>query len=209
MQLRFLFLDESRGAYFLKQADGEKRVSAAPYSISQPVNVSLGQPLEILRAKSSRKNDARQKILTLNAPRQGTSALVVVQPDASNASSYDYVILETGSEDKTPQTLRVFNLGVSDTAIVIGDAKAQLAAGNTTLLKLNPDAKHRVIAKVGEKTQDGWRMLYDGVIALRPEQMMTAVIVYSPTGMRHTYTEQEIIEFGEPEPGHFWLTYVE
>lgn len=209
IQLRFLFLDESRSAYFLQLEDETVRLSAAPYSISPPITVQYGQTLNILQANTSRKSEARREILNIQAPDQGNSALVVVEPQSGKSSDYRYSILETGSARRDPQSLQIFNLGLTETAVLIGESKALIPAGETKLMNINPDAKHRVIAKVGERTTEGWRMLYDGVIALRPEQKMTAVIVYSPTGLRYTYTKQEIQEFGEPEPGHFWLTFLD
>jgi len=30
-----------------------------------------------------------------------------------------------------------------------------------------------------------------------------------PNGPLHTYTAEELAEFGNPKPGHFWLTYTD
>lgn len=209
IDLRFLFLDESRSAYYLQTDDKTVRLSAAPYAISSPVRATYGQTLEILQAQSSRKSEAHNKILSLQAPDEGLSALVVISRDNKDDKSFSYKILETDNADRAPQSLQIFNLGLTETAVVIDQARALIPPGEVRMMNMHPDHKHRVMTKVGEKTSEGWRMLYDGVIALRPEQSMTAVIVYSPTGLRYTYTKQEIQEFGEPEPGHFWLTFVD
>ncbi|WP_309383829.1 hypothetical protein [Cerasicoccus frondis] len=209
MTLRFLFMDESYGAYFLDEGEKTLRLSGAPYAISRPVKVEYGQQLKILRADSGRKNASKSPILNLRAPMSGVSALVVVKPSGPNSSNYQATFLENSTSVREPQTVQLYNLGVTDTAVLIGENLEQIAPGKSTLVQLNPDSRNRVVAKIGEKTVEGWRLIYDGVIALRPGQAMTAVIVYSPTGMRHTYTDQEIMEFGEPKPGHFWLTFVE
>lgn len=208
-KLRFLFLDESRSAYYLDAGNGPQRISASPYAISPPLEVTLGQPLAILMAENSRRNAPTRQILTLRPPADIPSALVVIRPGAGGSEQYTASYINNDVGERPSQSIQIFNLGQSPTAVVISDQKALIPPAESTILNLTPDEKHRVIAKVGEKTADGWRMLYDGVISLKPGERMTAVIVYSPTGLRYSYTEQEIIENGEPRPGHFWLTFKE
>jgi len=50
-------------------------------------------------------------------------------------------------------------------------------------------------------------LIQDNVTVIRPSERIMGVLVYSPGGMRHTFSAAEIAEMGPPKPGCFWLTF--
>ncbi|HEY9249655.1 MAG TPA: hypothetical protein VIO38_11005, partial [Rariglobus sp.] len=82
--LRFLFLDETPGAYSLKIERDFKQISAAPYAISPPYVPAGLKSLDIYKTNPVPNPETgaieRIKIATLTPPANTTSALVIITP---------------------------------------------------------------------------------------------------------------------------------
>ncbi|GHC01511.1 hypothetical protein GCM10007047_17510 [Cerasicoccus arenae] len=213
--MRFVFIDESGGALFLKDGNQYKQISNVPYSISSPVQVSPGERLEIYKNVSSvdpEQKLTRVKVATLTAPSptedDSTSVLSVIRLTGGE-SGFQNVYYDDDTREFPERSFRVLNLGQRSMAIALDDIRATVDPGEAKILQPEPDRKNRVSVQVAESGSTGWQMLYQSVAMLRPSERVTGVLVFSPSGMRHTYTEDEIKVFGEPPPGHVWLTYTE
>jgi len=217
---RFLFLDESPSSYSIEGNSGYRVLSSYPYQVSPPVTFDPQERVDLY--KSARKperstpsgkpisNEARyQKIGTATIPSNVSEVLVVVRKDSEDAGAYRLEYFSSDPREFPEGTVRVINLGRTPIAVGINRERALMAPGQQRIMSPTPDHKDRLIIRVAEGDKNTWNILYDSVAVLRPGKRMTGVIVYSPTGMRHTYTAYELREFGEPEPGHQWLTFTD
>ena len=217
--LRFLFLDENPGAYAIKTAAGLRPISSAPYAISPPVSVApqthfeIYQTLPAIDPATGKKKSLKLGVI---APPAGVlSALVVVKvatppPGSKDAPRCDLTYFDTSAEAFPPGSIRVINLGRAPLGTQFDkDAPFQLQPGETRVVKPSPDARNRVVAKIAVSEGDSWRLLSNKIVLLGPGQRMTGVFLYSPSGLLHTYTSEELAEFGKPKPGHFWISYTD
>jgi hypothetical protein len=94
-------------------------------------------------------------------------------------------------------------------AVEVGGELERVEPGRAEVIQAEPDSKHRLIVRVAVLNGEEWGLLYDSVVMMRPGERVTGVLVYSPSGMRHTYTPAELVEFGDPPPRHQWLMYTE
>jgi hypothetical protein len=217
--LRFLFLDEKPGAYSLKSGQAQRQISSAPYAISAPITVVPKGRLDIYQTPSQPDPVTGKKepvkIVSLTPPATLTSALVVVTPHAPTPESPvppppDITYFDTGTDKFPLGSIRVINLGRASLGTQFDKTPAfLLQPGETRIVQPNPDAKNRVVVKIAVSEGDSWKLLSNKIAVLKPGQRMTGVFVYSASGLLHTYTSEELAEFGKPKPGHFWLTYTD
>lgn len=217
-QLRFLFLDETAGAYSVKTTGNNyRRISSSPYAISQPYAPPSFAPLDIY--KSSTIPDPitglkpRLKIATVTPPANTSAALVVLTPtppaEPGALPIYTVQFFDNDPASFPPQSLRILNLGREQMAAQFGDQRAVVDPGSSRILRPSTDKYNRVVGKIAVSTPPDWKLLYNKVLIIRPEERLTGVFVYSASGLRHTYTELELAEMGPPAPGHFWLSYTD
>lgn len=216
---RFLFLDETPGAYSLKTGTAYRQVSSAPYAISPPLTVPPNTRLEIYQtapqADPVTGKKEQLKIATLTPPADITSALVVVTPrppapGTTGTPAPDISYFNTDIRAFPQGGIRVINLGHAPLGTQFDNTPAfQLQPGETRIVTPTPDSKNRVVVKIAVSEGDNWRLLSNKIAMLKPGQRMTGVFVYSQSGLLHTYTREELAEFGKPAPGHFWLTYTD
>ncbi len=218
VSLRFLFLDETPGAYSLKTGATFRQLSATPYAIGRPVVARPAARLELF--KDSPAPDpltgkiVRIKVATVTAPADTPSALVVLtprpaEPGATTAPAYDVAFYNNDPRDFPARSIRILNLGHAAVATQFGSAQTVTPPGSAQVVQPTPDQRDRVFGKIAVQTAAGWELLYNRITILRATERVTGVFVYSPSGLRHTYTAQELAERGPPSPGHFWLTYGE
>lgn len=216
-QLRFLFLDETPGAYSVKTNGGAYRqISSSPYAISQPFTPSGLAPLEIYKTGTIPDpvtgQKPRVKVATVPLPTNTTASLVVLAPPSSSADqtaalNYNVRFFDNDPRSFPPKSLRILNLGHSPMAAQFGEERALVEPGASRILRPVTDRYHRIVGKIAVSTPPDWKLLYNKVLIIAPEERLTGVFVYSASGLRHTYTALELAEMGPPAPGHFWLSY--
>lgn len=217
--LRFLFLDENPGAYSLKIGATFRQISTAPYAISAPVTIQPRGRLDVYQRSSIPDPVTGQKeqlkLLSLTPPADITSALVVVtpkppEPGSTTAPPPDIAYFDTNPAQFPAGRIRAINLGRAPLGTQIAkDDPFLLQPGETRIVSPTPDANNRVVVKIAVSEGENWKLLSNKIAVLKPGQRMTGVFVYSPSGLLHTYTAEELAEFGRPKPGHFWLTYTD
>lgn len=221
VQVRLLFLDESRGeGYSVKLEEGFQKISSYPYAISVPVLRPPGSELEVYKnlplpppdpqqnQQNQNTEPPRIKITTLQIPDNTDAILAVTRPGSRNRETR-VAIYNSDLDHYPPNAIRVINLGLTPMGVSINDTVKKVDPGNLVVFKPAPDPKNRVIVRVAQQGQDEWKVIYDSVLILSPGDRITGVVVFSPSGMRHTYTPLEIQEFGEPKPRHQWLSYTD
>lgn len=216
-KLRFLFLDETPGAYFVKADKADLQVSANPYEISAPFTPASPGRLELYKAGPAPDpvtgKTARVKIASFTPPAGTPAAIVVVTPrppaDPASAPVYAVEFIDSNPKDFPPGSLRIINRGQVAMAAKFGASEAITPAGETRVIQPTIDARHRTFFKIAIQLREdagGWRLLQDSLAIIRPDERMIGILVYSPGGMKHMLTPGELFEFGPPKPGHFWLT---
>lgn len=219
-RLRFLFIDESAGAYSLKTSPAAfRQISANPYEISAPFSPADFKPLEIYKTFPADLDPAtsqpkRIKIAVVTPPPGTPSALVIVtpRPPASPdvAPVYQVELIDGNPERFPAGSIRIINRSPVAMAAQFSDSRVLTEPGATSLVQPATDARRRVLFKIAiQVRQDagGWELIQDSITVIRPKERVFGVLVYSPGGMRHTYTTAEIAEMGPPKPGCFWLTF--
>lgn len=220
--LRFLFLEDRPASYFVQTGKNEyRKISSSPYAISAPFVPPSLEAVRIYRyqtqppaSPAGAAPSPYVEVATVTPSATSSSTLIVLIPQAPVAPATKPG-LRAVEYDADPSgfpagSVRVINLGRTEMAVQLGRATpAQVSPGTTTVLRPSPDSQDRVPARIAFKDTTGWRILSNKILMLRPEQRITGVLVYSPSGMRHTYTREEIAEFGQPKPGHAWLTFTD
>lgn len=219
IDLRFLFLEESFSRFEVTANSDQHSVSSYPYAISPPVAFSTRSGLEVYRSGQPRDESSepeRTRVARLSPPSEKTSVLAVMAPRrdmSGNGDPYGVIFYEDDISSFPVRSVRVINLGKTSIAVALGKEYELLEPGDSKVIFPQPDSKNRIFARVAEWDSpahpEHWNILYDSVMMLRPGERITGVIVHSPSGLRHTYTADEIADFGEPKPGHFWLTYTD
>lgn len=214
-KLRFLFLDETAGAYAVKLGNDYRQISSTPYAISPVFTPPNGSPLEIYKTNpiaDPAGKITRVRIATVTPPTNTTSALIIITPRPAPADSTTGPIYNVEFIDNDPQTypvgsMRVLNRGQALMAAQLGAEQIVVQPGATQVVTPNTDRRHRVLIKVAAQSPEKWELLTDSIAVIRAKERVTGIFFYSPSGMRHFYTPEEIEENGPPLPGHFWLTY--
>ncbi len=210
--VRVLFLDESDAAYVIKENGEYRSVSSYPYAISSPFDVEPDRPCDVYKEihfldDSGEAHTRYEAIAQVKVSDTVESVLVVIAATASG--EYILTYYEDGEEDFPAGTVRVINLGHLPIAASVGSGIFSIAPQEVQFMQPKLDHKRRFFTRVAEKESEQWNILYDDVSVMRSNERMTGIVVYSPSGMRHTYTESEIIEYGPPPPGHYWLSYTD
>src|SRR5690606_26287290 len=115
--LRFLFLDETAGAYALKVGARFRQVSSAPYIISAPYTPADLRPIELYKTGTTpdpRTGELpRVKVATFTPPSDTTSALVIVTPRAALSApagpAYDVEFINSDPVSFPGGTIRILN----------------------------------------------------------------------------------------------------
>ncbi|GHC06932.1 hypothetical protein [Cerasicoccus arenae] len=216
--LRFLFIDETPGAYFYEAEDGFRKISSTPYAISQSVPITSSDKLKIYKEAPiwdpQTKQHKRFRIATVSSPADQLDALVLITPrqwDLKSQYTPDYLVKYINSDDSTfPEgTVRVINLGHEQIAASMGGAPVVLDPGANEIIQPNTDQRNRLFSRVAVKDDEQWRLIFDNITVVRPQDRMTGICVYSPSGLAYRYLEQELEELGQPGAGHYWLYYSE
>lgn len=217
-KLRFLFLDETPGAYSLKLGTTFRQVSSTPYAISQPFQPPTAAPLEVYKTSTvpdpATGVKPRIKVAVVTPPANTSAALVVIAPQpgsdtAGAPPTYSVRFFDNDPNSFPPKSLRILNLGHNQMAAQFGTERALVDPGTFKILRPATDKYNRVVGKVAVSTPPDWKLLYNKMLIIGPEERLTGVFVYSPSGLRHTYTALELAEMGPPPPGHFWLSYTD
>ncbi len=212
--LRFLFIDESAGAYALKLGTDFRALSSAPYSISAPFTPSDFRPLEIYKTNPASATDSPQpdriKIATVTPPADTTAVLVIVTPRLENGAPAFHVELVPSDPRSFPGgSIRVLNRGRSTLAVQFATHQVLAEPGSVQLLQPVADQRGRIRARVAVQTPEEWKLISDRVAIVKPETRLTGVLVYSPSGMKFRFGGDVLAERGDPPPGHAWLTYTD
>lgn len=216
-KLRFLFLDETAGAYFIKTGAAYRQISSAPYAISSeftPTNLGNIEIYKTDPAASTPAETVRIKIASVPLPAETTAALFIITPQpqvpgSTTPTPYSVEMIKNDAGSAPLGSLRILNRGQVTMAALIGSDTITAKPGETQVFKPATDSRHRVRIKVAAPDPDGWKLLDDRIVKVRAESRMTGIFIFSPSGMRHTYPEDELIARGPPPPGHFWLTYTD
>ncbi|HBR93546.1 MAG TPA: hypothetical protein DEA90_05215 [Opitutae bacterium] len=217
--LRFLFLDESPGLYYLKVDEDFQNLSTRPYAISKPIKARASDEIEIYKEFPDQLTESgkaiRIKVTTVSPPINTVSSLAVIAPrpskfPESTIPSYATRFYNSNPEEFPPKSIRILNLNNNPVVAQFGEQRVAIAAGGEEIIEPDTDTRNRLIYKIATRNnEDDWKLRYNNMMIIRPEERITGILVYSPSGMRHTYTEAELRDLGEPEPGIFWLTYTD
>lgn len=217
-KLRFLFIDETAGSYSVKLGSTYKQVSAAPYEVSPSFAPADFTPLEVYKAlHDSVTGQTRPvKIATVIPPANTASALVIITPRPAAspdvAPVYKVELLDSDPSSFPAGSIRIINRSPVSMAAQFSDSRVLTAPGETSIVQPVTDSRNRILFKIAIQIQQesgGWQLIQDSITVIRPKERMVGLLVYSPGGMRHMLTVDEIAEMGPPKPGCFWLTYSE
>jgi hypothetical protein len=216
--LRFLFLDETAGAYALKLGENYRQVSSSPYVISPPYIPATLDRMELFKTSSALdpKTGApvRVRVAAFTPPASTTSALVIVTPRPAPAGSAEPPIYDVEFIDSSPSTfpggsLRILNRGQAAMAARLAGEQVTAEPGQTRIITPVADERGRLRILVAVQGADQWRMIDDNVAIVRPDTRLTGLLVYSPTGMKFRLGPYVLAERGDPPPSHVWLTYTD
>ncbi|MDF3128945.1 hypothetical protein P0Y35_07040 [Kiritimatiellaeota bacterium B1221] len=221
VDMRFLFLDESGTSYFVIKDHELQKITSYPYAISSPVQalsgtvtgiykelppLPAGEPPRI-NPQTGKPLPRVLKIAEVTYPGDTPAVLAVLRRDRSGEFQVSY--FESDPEKFPAGSVRVLNLGLSTFGVKMNEKMTKVPPNSAQTIIPIPDARHRIETRVVEQTPNGnWQPFYKGVTVLRPGQRVNAVLVYSPSGMKHTLTKGEIQAYGAP-PGHAWLVYTD
>lgn len=217
-KLRFLFMDESAGDYFVAVGKNFQLISSTPYAISSPFTPASVEPLVIYKAAAIPDpitgEKERVEIARFTPPANTASALVMITPRPRPAGSTEPFSYGVEFIDSDPRThpagsIRILNRGRVAVAAQFGSENVTVQPGDTGIVSPIPDERNRVFTKVAEQSSSGWKLLSNRTSVLRPNQRLTGLFLYSPSGMIHFYSEAELRENGPPPPCHVWLTYTD
>jgi hypothetical protein len=218
-KLRFLFIDETAGDYALKPGADYRPISGNPYEISAPFVPADFKPLDVYKTltetdpATGQPVPKRVKIARVTPPTQTTAALVIITPrppaTPGAAPGYQVEVIDSDPKAFPPGSIRIINRSPVPMAAQFSESRVVTAPGEISLVTPATDARRRTLFKIAIQVQQpaGWVLIHDGVTVIRPTERMVGVLVYSPGGMRHTFTAAEIAEMGPPKPGCFWLSF--
>ncbi|MFH1499405.1 MAG: hypothetical protein ABII82_16470 [Verrucomicrobiota bacterium] len=214
-KIRFLFLDESNGSYSVKIGADHIELGSKPYVFSRPFEFPVGSRLELHKRLPDPKTGetVRTRVANLTVGASPTHALAIVSPSATAApgATPDYrVNLYDVSPEKTPdRSIRILNLSPSPMAARFGTDQLEVSPGGERIVAPTVDKRSRIRVYVAAQAAGEWNMIFNSFLSLQEKTRMTGIVVYSPSGMRHTYTENELKTLGPPQPGFFWLYFTE
>lgn len=220
VDLCFLFLDESPGSFYLKTASGYELLSKSPYAVASPKTFRANEPIEIykeLPASAELPSDIesetsarRIKIADFPAPDHFTAGLAVLaqSPKAGENSRFRVRFYEAPEKNPNHGVIQLINLGYTSIAVALGDERVIIQPGENREVTASTDARNRLKVQVADKLDGAWKLIERRVVFLSPGERMTGVIVYSPSGMKHLYSKEELLLLnGTPPPAHAWLRF--
>lgn len=219
-KLRFLFIDESAGAYSLKQGSQSRHLAANPYEISNPFVSPDFKDLEIYKEFPAEVNaptaqSRRVKIATVTQPKDTPSALVIItpRPPATPEATpvYQVEVIDNNPTTFPAGAIRIINRSPVPMAAQFSESRILTPAGGDSLIQPTTDTRGRLAFKIAIQIQQNsgdWKLIRNSITAIRAKERLLGLLIYSPSGMRHTYTADELAEMGgPPQPGCFWLTF--
>ncbi len=215
-KLRFLFLDESPGHYSVKVGTAFRQVSANPYEISAPYIPADFKGVEIFKSfpDSTTGQNRPIKIASLTPPANTPSALVIITPRPAVtpdvAPVYQVELIDSNPSLFPAGSIRIINRSPVAMAAQFSESRVVTEPGEISLVQPVTDSRRRILFKIAIQIQQdagGWRLIQDSITVIRPNERMVGILVYSPGGMRHTFTADEIAEMGPPKPGCFWRAF--
>ena len=173
-KLRFLFLDESAGAYSLKLAKGYQQLSAAPYTISPVFTPATSDRIDLYKTNTAPDpvtgKIERVKIASFVPPTNSPSTLVVVTPRPTAAGIVPVygVELIDSSVDRFPLgTIRILNLGRVTMAAQFSSTQVVVTPGASKIVQPTADRRE-------------WEASEHGSAYCRPPTAATASSPRSP-----------------------------
>lgn len=219
-KLRFLFIDESAGHYSLKFGSSYRQISATPYEISAPFTPSDLKELEIYKTfpgdiDPETSQPKRLKIATVTPPKNTPSSLVIITPrppaTPETPPVYKVELIDSNPALFPAGSIRILNRTPIAMAAQFSDSRVLTPPGGISLAQPTTDSRRRLLFKIAiqvQQAEGGWQLIQDSRTVIRPTERIIGVLVYSPGGMRHTFTAAELAEMGgTPKPGCFWLTF--
>jgi hypothetical protein len=216
--LRFLFLDETAGAYALKLGDTYRTVSSAPYNISPPYTPASLNRIELFKTGTAPDPatgaPVRVRIAGFTPPANTTSALVIITPRPAPAGSAEPPAYGVEFIDSSPSTfpagsLRILNRGQTTMAARFAGGQINAEPGETRIITPVADPRGRLRILVAVQDPGQWKLIDDNVAIVRPDSRLTGLLVYSPSGMKFRLGPYILAERGDPPPSHVWLTYTD
>ncbi len=212
-RIRFLFLDESAGAYTTPTATGNRRISDGPYEISPPFTPGDLRPIHLYKTLPSGESGdlAPVKVASITPPANSSSILAIISPrPAASADAppvYSVELIDCDPAKFPAGSIRVINRANAAMAGQFGDQLIAVQPGEDKVVRPIPDNRHRVASRVATQITSGWKIITSRTTYLLPGKRVFGIFVHSPSGMRHTFTAGELAELGDPPPGNFWLTF--
>lgn len=215
-RLRFLFLDETPGYYSLKTATSSRQLSSNPYEISAPYTPADFKPFDVYKTLPDPATGTAKpvKIATVTPLANTPSTLVIITPRPAAtpdvAPVYKVELIDSNPADFPAGSIRIINRSPVSMAAQFSDSRVLTAPGEVKLVQPVADARRRILFKIAIQIQQdtgGWQLIQDDITVIRPAERMVGILVYSPGGMRHMMSAEEIAEMGPPKPGCFWLTF--
>lgn len=213
VRVRFLFLDESNGAYAVKIGPVLHDLGARPYMISAPVEFPPGARMELQKVLPDplTGTPVHTRVLTHDAPSDFTHALAVIAPTtettADGSKKYRVRFYDIAPEKTPARSIRVLNLSPMSMAARFGNTRVEIASGAQEVVAPTFDNRNRVRSLIASDANGNWQMIFNSFLSLPENTRMTGIVIYSASGMLHTYTDDEIETLGPPKPGCFWLTF--
>lgn len=216
--LRFLFLDETAGAYTLKIGETHRRISGSPYTISPPYTPADLTPLQLYKEgvipDPKTGNVPRIKVATVSPPADTTSALVIITPRPPSGAAADIVSYDVEYIDSAPSafpggSLRILNRGRVDMAARFSRQQIVAPPGSVQIVSPAADPRGRLRVMIAVQNPEQWKLIDDNVVIVKPDIRVTGVLVYSPSGMKFRLGPYILAERGDPPPSHVWLTYTD
>lgn len=214
VRVRFLLLDESSGDYSVKLGAEFKNLGSKPYVISSPLEFRPGDHLELYKELPDPKSGkpVRTRVINLIAPSPKVS-LMVIAPSATvgtdGAPAYNSRFYDVSPEKTPNRSIRILNLSPSPMAARFGSDQVEISPGTERVVTPTFDKRSRIRVFVASQGQGEWQMIFNSFLSLGETAHMTGIVVYSPSGLRHTYTEDELATLGPPKPGFFWLYFTD
>lgn len=213
--LRFLFLDESSGDYFVKVGAAFTNLGAKPYVVSPSFDFPPDTRLELYKQLADPKTGelVRTRVINLTVSASPTHALAVITPTPDIAEdgtrSYRSRLYDIAPDKTPPRSIRILNLSPSPMAARFGTDQIEILSGAERLVTPAVDKRNRIRVYVASQGVGEWQMIFNSFLSLQENSRMTGIVVHSPSGLRHTYTKEELDTLGAPKPGFFWLYFTE
>lgn len=213
VSIRFLFLDETSGDYLVKLGSEFQNLGSKPYVVSSPFVFAPGSRLELYKQLPDPKTGelVRTRVLNLTVTASPLHALAVIAPTTTASTdgtiNYRARLYDVSPENTPDRSIRILNLSPSPMAARFGEDQIEISPGEERLVTPSVDKRSRIRVYVASQTNEGWNMIFNSFLSLQENTSMTGIVIYSPSGMRHTYTKDELDVLGAPSPGFFWLYF--